>query len=136
MQIFATNIFVFYNCVDIGSFYRTQVNLGSDSWVRMSLSNVCADLTDVTLADEDTNSILINNAKRAIQDNEAMQAMQTSDQCKFASIGSALPVDQICSQFKWCQVMVKLGVEQILAILAEFTGISFLNRRQTLQLFL
>ena len=30
----------------------------------------------------------------------------------------------------------KVGVEQILAILAEFTGISFLNRRQTLQLFL
>ena len=36
-----------------------------------------ADLTDVTLADEDTNSILTDNAKRAIQDNEAMQAMQT-----------------------------------------------------------
>ena len=31
---------------------------------------------------------------------------------------------------------MRLGVEQILAILAEFTGISFLNRRQTLQLFL
>ena len=37
----------------------------------------CADLTDVTLADEDTNSILTDNAKRAIQGNEAMQAMQT-----------------------------------------------------------
>ena len=45
--------------------------------------------TDVTLADEDTNSILTDDAKRAIQDNnEAMQVMQTGDQCKFATIGS------------------------------------------------
>ena len=29
----------------------------------------CVDLTDVTLADEDTNSILADNAKRAIQGN-------------------------------------------------------------------
>ena len=34
-----------------------------------------ADLTDVTLADEDTNSILADNAKREIQSNEAMQVM-------------------------------------------------------------
>ena len=55
-------------------FYRTQVNLGSDLWVRMSLSKrPCVDLTDVTLADEDTNSILADNAKGAIQCNEAMQ---------------------------------------------------------------
>ena len=38
----------------------------------------CADLTDVTLADEDTNSILADDAKRAIQGNEAMQVMQTN----------------------------------------------------------
>ena len=56
--------------------YRTQVNLGSDSWVRMSVSPTpCWDLTDVTLADEDTNSILADNAKGAIQGNEAMQVM-------------------------------------------------------------
>ena len=35
----------------------------------------CADLTDVTLADEDTNSILADNANREIQSNEAMQVM-------------------------------------------------------------
>ena len=29
----------------------------------------CADLTDVTLADEDTNSILTDNANRAFQGN-------------------------------------------------------------------
>ena len=47
-----------------------------------------ADLTDVTLADEDTKSKLTDNAMKAIQGNEAMQAMQTGDQCKFATIGS------------------------------------------------
>ena len=60
-------------------FYRTQVNLGSDSWVRLSLSewvsNVWLDLTDVTLADEDTKSKLTDDANRAIQGNEAMQVM-------------------------------------------------------------
>ena len=40
-----------------------------------SLTIPCADLTDVTLADEDTNSILADNAKREIQSNEAMQVM-------------------------------------------------------------
>ena len=59
----------------------------------------CADLTDVTLADEDTNSILTDDAKRAIQGNEAMQAMQTVGQCKFAILVVAPPGDQICSQF-------------------------------------
>ena len=33
----------------------------------------CVDLTDVTLADEDTNSILTDNDNRAIQGNVAMQ---------------------------------------------------------------
>ena len=40
--------------------------------VRPSLSNVWLDLTDVTLADEDTKSKLTDNAKKAIQGNEAM----------------------------------------------------------------
>ena len=35
----------------------------------------CVDLTDVTLADEDTNSILTDNVNRAIQGNVAMQIM-------------------------------------------------------------
>ena len=55
-----------------------------------SVSKVFADLTDVTLADEDTNLILTDNVNRAIQGNEAMQVMQTGDQCKFASIGSGV----------------------------------------------
>ena len=60
-----------------GHFYRTQVNLGSDLWVRMSLRPTpCVDLTDVTLADEDTNSILTDNANRIIQGNVAIQVTQ------------------------------------------------------------
>ena len=35
-----------------------------------------ADLADATLADEDTNSILSDNANRAIQGNVAMQVTQ------------------------------------------------------------
>ena len=39
------------------------------------MSDVCADLTDVTLADEDINSILADNAKGAIQGDEPIQVM-------------------------------------------------------------
>ena len=53
-------------------FYRTQVSLGSDLWVRLSLTERgFVDLTDVTLADEDTNSTLTDNANRAFQGNVA-----------------------------------------------------------------
>ena len=49
--------------VESGNFYRTQVSLGSDLWVRLSLRpRRFADLTDVTLVDEDTKSILTDNA--------------------------------------------------------------------------
>jgi len=41
-----------------------------------SVRDLCANLTDVTLADEDTNSILNDDANRAIQGNVAMQIMQ------------------------------------------------------------
>ena len=42
--------------------------------VRMSVTETpCVDLTDVTLADEDTNSILTDNVNRAILGNVAMQ---------------------------------------------------------------
>ena len=52
------------------------MSLESDLWVRLSETETpCVDLTDVTLADEDTNSILADNAKGAIQGNAAMQVM-------------------------------------------------------------
>ena len=75
--------------------------LGSDLWVRVSLSGShLRNLTDSTLAYEDTNSILTDNANRAIQgnvadedtnsiltdanraiqNNEAMQVMQPGEQ--------------------------------------------------------
>ena len=49
------------------------MSLGSDLWVRLSVSpRGFADLTDVTLADEDTKPILTDNANRTIQGNVAM----------------------------------------------------------------
>ena len=50
--------------------------LWSDVWVLASvitLSYLVADLTDVTLADEDTNSILTDKVNKTIQGNVAMQ---------------------------------------------------------------
>ena len=54
----------------------------------------CADLTDVTLADDDTNPIQTDNANRAIQGNVAMQVTQTGG--------------QLCKQSKWRHPMNKL----------------------------
>ena len=52
----------------------------SDLWVRVSVTVHFADLTDVTLADEDTNSILTDNANRVFQDNVAIQVTQSGCQ--------------------------------------------------------
>ena len=72
------------------------------------------DLTDVTLADQDTNSILTEKANRAIQGNVAMQTTQSGGQlwnqchtcftCKWQVAQSS---GQIHKEIKWCQVMVK-----------------------------
>ena len=53
----------------------------------------CVDLTDVTLADEDTNSILTDNANRTIQSNVAMQVTQSGG--------------QLWKQCKWRQLITK-----------------------------
>ena len=55
-------------------FYRTQVSLvrSMGPVVTQYVWDVFADLTDVTLVDEDTKSILTDNANRAIQGNQAM----------------------------------------------------------------
>ena len=49
----------------------------------LSLTHLCADLTDVTLADEDTNSIPSDsdNVNRAIQGNVAMQVTEVAPSC-------------------------------------------------------
>ena len=57
------------------------MSLGSDLWVRLSQTNKLselpfADLTDVTRTDEDTNSILTDNANMAIKGSVTMQVMQ------------------------------------------------------------
>ena len=56
-------------------FYQTQVSLGSDLWILMSVrqTRLCSDLTDVTLADEDSNSIPTDDVNRTILGNVAMQ---------------------------------------------------------------
>ena len=54
----------------------------------------CVDLTDVTLADEDTNSILTDNANRAIQGNVAM----TNNANRAIQGKVAMQVTQPCGQ--------------------------------------
>ena len=50
------------------------MSLGSDLWVLMSLHpGAFADLTDVTLADEDGNSIPTDDVNRAILGSVALQ---------------------------------------------------------------
>ena len=54
------------------------MSLGSDLWVLMSVrpsvtTRLCADLTDVTLADEDSNSIPTDDVNGAFLGNVAMQ---------------------------------------------------------------
>ena len=60
-----------------------------------SVSNSLTEVveTDVTLADEDTNSIQTDNANRAIQGNMAMQVAQ--------------PGGQLWKQCKWRHLMTK-----------------------------
>ena len=82
----------------VSSFYWTQVNLGSDLWVRMSVRPSVTEpplwaLTDMTLADDDTDPILTDNANRAIQGNVSMQVTQ--------------PGSQLCKQYKWGHLMTK-----------------------------
>ena len=78
------------------TFYRTQVSLGSDLWVRLSLTEGSSlNLTDVTLADGDTKSILTDNANRAIQGNVAMHV--------------TLPGGQLWNQCKWCHLVAKFA---------------------------
>ena len=66
-------------------FYRTQVSLGSDLWVLMSVTQwlhtiLFADLTDVTLADDDSNSIPTDDVNKAILGNVAIQVAPSGGQ--------------------------------------------------------
>ena len=92
-----------------GSFHRTRVSLGSDLWVRLSVTHwvrdVVADLTDVTLADKDTDTILTDNANRAFQGNVATQVTQPGGQLWNQAIQLIWPDDQILNQFATNQKM-------------------------------
>ena len=62
------------------------------------------DFTELTLADEDTNSILTDNANRAIQGNVAMHATWWPT---LETLQGTSPDDQILNQFaihpkRWC----------------------------------
>ena len=61
----------------------------------MSERATCANLTDVTLADEDTNSILADNANRAIHGNVAMQVTQPGRKISYASSAIWWPTMQL-----------------------------------------
>ena len=65
-------------------FYRTQVSLASDlcvwAYVRHSVTRLSADLTDVTLADEDSNLIPTDDVNTAILGNVAMQVAPSDGQ--------------------------------------------------------
>ena len=70
--------------------------MGSNLWVLVSLTNrAFADLTDVTLADEDTNSILNDNANKALQGNVAKQVTQSGG--------------KICYLYKWRHLAANFG---------------------------
>ena len=56
--------------LNVFDFYRTWGPIYGSGCLLLS---ICSDLTDVTLADKDTNSILTYNANRAIQDYVVMQ---------------------------------------------------------------
>ena len=45
----------------------------------LSIRDLFADLTDVTLVDEDSKSLPTNNANRTMQDNVAMQVIPTNN---------------------------------------------------------
>ena len=56
------------------------MSLGSDLWVLMSVSTrLCADLTDVTLGDEDSNSMPTDDVNRAILGNVAIHMRECND---------------------------------------------------------
>ena len=72
------------------------MSLGSDLWVRVSLTEPpFADLTDVTLADEDTNPILTDDANRTFQSNVAMQVTQPGGQLWNQTMQVTSPDEQI-----------------------------------------
>ena len=60
----------------------------------------------MTLADEDTNSILTDNANRAIQGNMAMHVTQPKGKCITNASGAIWPYGNQCN---WCHLVAKFA---------------------------
>ena len=73
-----------------------------------------ADLTDVALADEDSNSIPTDDVNRAILGNVAMQVASPSGQLKLMQVATL--GGQTCNQFKKPQLLVKSTTNACCAI--------------------
>ena len=86
------------------SFYRTQVYLGSDLWVQVSVTNwLFVDLADVSLVDEDTNPILADDTKRTIPGNLEMVEPNFRISTKFQDFNqiSVRDVIQVIDSIPW-----------------------------------
>ena len=96
----------FFTPINCKPFYRTQVNLGSDLWVRMSVTTykrLCR---------------LILNANRAIQGNVAMQVTNyTTWWPTLQTMQIVPPNDQILNQSKLCHLLAKFATNANGAIL-------------------
>ena len=86
------------NNQDHDYFQRTPGIPGVRSLSLNEAPRPCVDLTDLTLADEDTNSILTDDVKRRIQGNVAMQVTP--------------PGGQICNEGKCRQPAVKFLINE------------------------
>ena len=77
------------------------MSLGSDLWVRLSFTDSLSEepCCRLNLSDEDTNSILTDNANRAIQGYLAMQVTQPGGQLWNQAMQVTSPDDQILNQF-------------------------------------
>ena len=87
-------------------FYRTQVSMGSNLWVQLSLTNT----PFWNLNDEDTNSILTDNANRAIQGNVANFGINASGAIWWPNLQPmqvAPSVGQFCNYAKWHHLVAK-----------------------------
>ena len=79
----------------------------------------------MTLADEDTNSMLTDNANRAIQGNAAMQVAQPGGQLWNQAMQVMCPYDQILNQFETNQ---KKGIQRnTKLILRNIANMKFIN---------
>ena len=65
----------------------------------------------MTLADEDTNSILTDNANRALQDNLAMRVVQPGDELWNQAMQVVPPDDQMLNECKWCYLVAKFSTD-------------------------